>query len=266
DRLLFLSTVFAIDVCAYAIMSNHSHVVLHVNVDKVKRWTDKQVCARWHKLHKGTLLTQTFMSSDTPSLTAIESDSLQATLSIYRQRLMDISWFMRELNEPIARKANQEDQCTGHFWEGRFKSQALLDEHAIAACMVYVDLNPIRAKLANTPETSKHTSIRRRIFDLKKGKQPSTLMPFVGGTTQPQSTGLPFELIDYLKLVDLSGRTLHSSKRGAINIDESPILQRLGLDEQTWSSLFSCFETTFSVAAGQIDTLQTYKRRRRQKR
>ncbi|MEP4891572.1 MAG: transposase, partial [Aliiglaciecola sp.] len=149
---------------------------------------------------------------------------------------------------------------------GRFKSQALLDEHAIAACMVYVDLNPIRAKLANTPETSKHTSIRRRIFDLKKGKQPSTLMPFVGGTTQPQPTGLPFELIDYLKLVDLSGRTFHSSKRGAINIDESPILQRLGLDEQTWSNLFSCFETTFSVAAGQIDTLQTYKRRLRQTR
>ncbi|MDO6692717.1 transposase [Aliiglaciecola sp. 3_MG-2023] len=266
DRLLFLSTVFAIDVCAYAIMSNHSHVVLHVNVNDANQWTDKQVCARWHKLHKGTLLTQQFLSSETTSFSAPELDSLQATLSIYRQRLMDISWFMRELNEPIARKANHEDQCTGHFWEGRFKSQALLDEHAIAACMVYVDLNPIRAKLATTPETSKHTSVRRRIIDLKHGKQTSTLMPFVSNVLPRQTTVIPFNLIDYLKLVDLSGRSLHPTKSGAINMNQSPILQRLGFDEQTWNTLFSSFEETFSVAAGQNDTLKSYKRRRRHKR
>ncbi|GAA6183712.1 transposase [Aliiglaciecola sp. NS0011-25] len=265
DRLLFLSTVFAIEVCAFAIMSNHSHVVLHVNVEKANDWTDKQVCSRWHKLHKGTLLTQKFMSTDSPLLTDAQRTTLHATLSIYRQRLTDISWFMRELNEPIARKANHEDQCTGHFWEGRFKSQALLDEHAVAACMVYVDLNPIRAKLASTPETSEHTSIKRRIRDFKKGKQPTTLMPFVGNPTQPQPPGLTFNLIDYLKLVDLSGRSLHPNKSGSIDIDESPILQRLGLDEKSWQCLFSSFETSFSMAAGQINTLKNYKRRRRQK-
>ena len=70
---------------------------------------------------------------------------------------------MRVVNESIARQANAEDDCTCRSWEGRFKSQALLDEAALATCLAHIDLNPVRAKLAETPEASNHTSIRRRI-------------------------------------------------------------------------------------------------------
>ena len=152
DKLLSLSQVFAIDVCAYAVMSNHTHTVLFVDEDTAKGWSTKEVLERWHQLFKGTLLTQQYCrGEEIPEYLTI---TLMETVEVYRNRLMDISWFMRLLNQSIAIQANQEDNCTGHFWEGRFKSQALLDEAALAACMAYVDLNPVRANIAKTPESS----------------------------------------------------------------------------------------------------------------
>ena len=115
DRLLLLADVFAIDLCAYAVMSNHVHTVLHINAAKAHSLSDLEVCERWHKLYKGTLLTQKYVKSD--PLNKSEAVAVKQKLDEWRLKLFDISTFMKALNEPIARLANAEDQCTGRFYK-----------------------------------------------------------------------------------------------------------------------------------------------------
>ncbi|MFC6977901.1 transposase [Microbulbifer taiwanensis] len=246
--MLALAQVFALDVCAYAVMSNHYHVVLHINQARAAGWDLREVVERWHQLCKGSALSQRFARNET--LDAAELDRLTEVAEVWRARLMNISWFMRMLNESIAREANREDQCTGRFWEGRFKSQALLDERALAACLAYVDLNPIRANMAETPEASDHTSIQWRISAAKDGQQPEQLFPFAGNPRKPMSAGLPFRPQDYLELVAWSGRILREGKRGAIDEQLPPILDRLQIDPQHWLYLNKNFESRFSSLVG----------------
>jgi REP element-mobilizing transposase RayT len=222
DRLHQLSSVFAIDLCAYAVMNNHYHVVLHINLKQAEAWTDEEVAAQWSQLFSGPNCVQRWMKGI--ALEAIEKDQVEQTIKLWRQRLTDLSWFMRCLNESIARMANQEDRCTGRFWEGRFKSQTLLDERALLACMAYVDLNPIRAAVARTPEQSEYTSIKERIDQPDENQ----LRPFSGSADDAK--GIPFAFSSYLELVDWAGRVVRSGKRGAIPDDLPPILTRLGMN------------------------------------
>jgi REP element-mobilizing transposase RayT len=247
-RIFQLSQVFAIGICAHAVMHNHLHIVLHVDTEQVKGWSTGEVLERWHQLFKGTLLTQKYSSKQT--LDKFQLAMVESTAEIYKKRLMDISWFMRSLNEPIARQANKEDKCTGHFWEGRFKSQALLDEGALLSCMAYVDLNPVRAGIAPTPEQSNFTSIKLRIKAAIKGEQPSALLAFTGNEHQDKPTGIRFSLKDYLTLVDETGRILRDDKRGAINLKAASILARLHISDESWLTLTNQFECIFTGAAG----------------
>jgi hypothetical protein len=157
---------------------------------------------------------------------------------------------MRDLNENIAREANKEDDCTGRFWEGRFKSQALLDEAAVLSCMAYVDLNPIRAKIADTPETSKHTSIKQRLISIKHPATTHSLMPFVGNSRQDMPKGIAFSLKDYCELVDITASIIRDDKTKDIDHQSPPILQQLGLSDEQWLTLTTEFEKHFSYAAG----------------
>ena len=259
DRIHFLSTVFTIDVCAYAVMSNHTHLVLHVSKNQAESLSTEDIIQRWHCLFKGTLLTRLYLSPmSRKDLSEMQIESVRLTAEVWRKRLFDISWFMRALNEYIARAANKEDDCTGHFWEGRFKSQALLDESALAACMAYVDLNPVRAKLAKTPEESGYTSIKYRVQAAKAGKKPKRLMPFMAKPNQEMTSSLPFTFVDYLQLIDASSRTLQPNKRGSVEQDLPPILTRLNIELEQWLNLTTQFERRFKNAAGRLINLERY--------
>ena len=246
DRLLFLGQVFSIKVCAFAVMSNHTHVVLYVDKQACLAMTDSDVLHRWHQIYKGTRLTRLFVDKHlNKTLSDAELYTVRQTINIYRERLCSISWFMKLLNEPIARQANKEDQCTGHFWEGRFKSQALVDEKALVACMAYVDLNPVRAGMTNSIPSSRYTSARLRYFSAQKSKQPSTLQPFVGTTAANINIGIPFLLKDYLELLDYTSRLQHPSKKGYVKMDVPSIVKSLHLSTEQWRSLSMEIETSF---------------------
>jgi hypothetical protein len=117
--------------------------------------------------------------------------------------------------------------------------------------MAYVDLNPIRAKMEKTPETSAHTSIKKRTQALKnKQRQPKSLMPFVGGHRQNMPKGIAYHLKDYCELVDTTGRCIREDKAGHIDSNQSPILERLGLSSEQWLCLTTEFEKHCCYAAG----------------
>lgn len=262
NRVRLLSSLFCVDICAYAVMSNHIHIVVKLCPEQVEELSNKHVVERWSSLFKGPLLLQKWRDGET--LQPAELQAVSDSIDVYRRRLASLSWFMKCLNEPIARQANSEDGCTGHFWESRYKSQALLTEEALLSCMAYVDLNPVRAGMAKTPEDSEYTSIKERItpqFDLADAVKEQVelqallkfdlpikpLAQFESSVTNEQQSGILFSLNDYLELVDFTGRCIRSDKRGSIPINLPPILQRLNLDHDTWFANATQFEKDYNA-------------------
>lgn len=257
DRLELLAGAFAMDVGGYATMSNHLHLVVKSRPDVAADWSAEEVTRRWRSVFE-----QHGVAPDVRRrMQQIESADSKLVAS-RRRRLASVSWFMRCLCEPIARRANREDDCKGRFWEGRFASIALLDDAAILACTAYVDLNPVRVGVAKTPETSRFVSIRDRIEQRRDGKSEAEskdgwLAPMVEKSQRvrpvrraSQTPWLTIPLDDYLKLVDWSGRTIRADKRGSIPSELLPILERLRVRSTGWLSCIQHFGRMFKRSAG----------------
>ena len=289
-RIKELAHIFAIDVAAYAVMSNHYHVVLRIDCERAQAWSDEQVLQRWTQLFTGPLLVQRYLSPARAQMGQAELEKTREMAATLRARLQDLSWFMRVLNESLARQANAEDGCTGRFWEGRFKSQALLDERAVLAAMAYVDLNPVRAGIAATPEESDYTSIQERLRgaaaaplepaarpepalaleeprpDSKEGADDAVRPPgrvaCQPSAPAPQAPLMPFDATgrtpwavpfgwhDYAELVDWTGRQVHPHKKGHIVAQAPALLDRLGLEAEAFIGMAATFLQEFGSAVG----------------
>jgi putative transposase len=256
DKLLELTDIFAISVCAYAVMSNHYHVVLRVNEAVMQQWSADEIVARYHRLNRSR-----FGRATEPTLVPA-NDSLSADdINTYRHKLIDISSFMGVLNEYIARRANQEDECKGRFWEGRFKSYALLDEAALFICMAYVDLNPLRGGLSTSLENSDFTSIQQRLkASPQPEKAPATppgLAPFRAAHTHDDTPGvIPCSFQDYAQLVKWTSHHLREGKTGYVPAPVNTLFVTCGINETGWLSTLKSPKSHFSWAIGSVEKLK----------
>jgi hypothetical protein len=254
DRLHELTGVFAIDVCAYAILSNRFHAVLRVDLERAATWPGSEVMHRYTTLHP-------------MALPAWEQDRTRKgraeLVDTWRARLADISWMMRVLREHIARKANREDKVRGRFWEGRFKSQPVLDDRGLVVCMAYVDLAPMRAGIASTLELSEFTSIQERLRD-KSNKRvsrrthsaPRGLVPMAAqDSSRAAGSRLPFGLRDYRALLAWTA----SARRGAAQTGRPPVLlARAGIDPTAWLRAFEDERVEAAACLGTPEAVTAY--------
>ena len=289
ERVRQLASVFAIDICAYAVMSNHYHLVLYVNESKAKSWTQQEVIDRWTGLFSRNALILETLNQNRSSKAV--RDYRRKLVEEWRSRLTDISWFMRCLNENIARRANKEDGCTGRFWEGRFKSQALLDEKALVTCMAYVDLNPVRAGISSSPMESDFTSIQERLVNharrvknknrpqktllkhyhryFQKEQElpilPSRLMPMNRNIQSSSSPCIPLSQQDYFDLLQWSASQITRNRHAApfdVANRSKKVLTDLAIEFSGWLKGITEFEKHFYLAAGSAESLHLFQETR----
>jgi hypothetical protein len=315
ERLETLVRIFAVEACVSAVLSNHYHLIVRNRPDLADAWSDEEVVRRWWQLCPERRDEHGQPAEPMPvELRSICADAKR--VGQLRRRLRSISWFMKSLNEEIAKRANAEESQKGHFWQERFGCRSLLDVAAVLACAVYVDLNEIRAELARTPEQSHNTSAYRRIVgrllrrerarlqQTAESQQRATLpaapgpvpdateteldaedpdfwlcpideasrAPLLGpgpvdrdASCEPHSSSpahkqwrhgfLPLTLDQYLEVLDWTGRQWTSGKRGAIDADLPPILERLGLRASGWLRLVEQFDQRARRAVGSPSSL-----------
>lgn len=259
QRLQVLAENFAVAVCGYAVMDNHLHLLVRLDGDQQKGWSDEEVLRRWIRVYPPKTLKGEPIEIDQAWIDHQLKDAKK--IEAMRQRLVSLGWFMKALKEPLARLANKEDGCKGTFWESRYKSIAILDEEALLATCAYIDLNPVAAGVAAVPETSRHTSIRQRVRHAKaRGKlddlkaaakgsvvgsrqlgdldQDHWLAPIEdrrrqGGAREGMLEG--FSLGSYLLLVDYTSRLCRAGK-ARVSHQVAGILERLGSSADLWQS------------------------------
>ena len=263
DRLEFLAGNFAIAVGGFAILDNHLHVLLRLDPDDAELWTADQVVRRWMMIYPPESLD---LDNERAVAVWVENETRDAErVQTLRERLQNLSWFMKSLKEPLSRLANQQDHCRGTFWEKRFKSIAILDTEALLATSIYIDLNVFAAGLAETPESSPHTSLQRRVIHVQQQDQLESLTAAEQGSiagskaagnieqghwlvpiedrrshtnSVPASTraGMleSLSLGSYLLLVDYTSRLFRTGKAN-LNAGVTEIFERLESNVEIWN-------------------------------
>lgn len=241
-------------------MHNHFHIALYLDPKAPLQWEPEEVAQRWLTVFPGLLNGANTEEEQAEVIRTLAEN--QDRISELRLRLGNLGWFMRSISQPVARRANIEDECTGRFWEGRFKVQALLDERAALSCMTYIDLNPIRAKICNTLAECAHTSIKARLRDHRRqieangSAREKRIAPVFDGLGPQTGNVLSITAIKYIELTQWTGEQLWPSKGGhllpslAAGNDAS-----LSDKQKAWLRQVKATESAYARAIGSVEAL-----------
>ena len=205
NRLKELDQIFADSVGGFSLMDNHLHLLLRIDPDVAKGWSDTEVVERWFRLfpRRGSDRKPMKVSKEIMDVCVANVSWVAET----RKRLSSLGWFMKCLKEPLARLANKQDECTCAFFEGRFKSIAILDEKSLLSVCAYIDLNPVSAGIAPTPETSEHTSLNARVEHVK-----------MSGRTKSENGGMTIIARSIMGLTDILSYSGDGSTSSSLTI------------------------------------------------
>ena len=257
NRIEELAQIFAVGVGGFSVMDNHLHLLLRLDPGVAQGWSDEDVVRRWGRLFPQRDKNREPLPISQEWVRGRLEDAPWVAQA--RERLQSISWFMKCLKEPLSRLANREEKVRGAFFEGRFKSVAILDEESLLAACAYIDLNPVAAGIAGLPEASKYTSIKTRVENVAAQGQTYRLEAAMGGSVAGSlaAGGLeealwlsPIEdrrqcdspregmfdglsLGNYLLVVDYTARLFREGK-AAVSATLAGIFDRLGSRAENW--------------------------------
>jgi len=270
ERLRYLAEVFTVSVGSYAILDSHMHLVLGLEPERLAQLSDNEVLDRWYMLFPPKGSNRKELSGEKLQERRDQDLADIDLMNELRRRIGSISWFHKQLKEPLSKMINKEEGRRGTFFEGRFKSIAVADRDALVTTCVYVDLNVVAAGLADSPEASDFTAIKARIDhvralgrldDLAAAQQNSVaaatlgeglntglwLAPIeepsavsgsgdsMGGAANPEQRKcvLDMPLGTYVWLVEYSGRIVRNGK-ASISDELAGIFERLGTSAELW--------------------------------
>ena len=260
-RLRELAEIFAVSVGGFSVMDNHLHLLVRLDSVVGDGWSAEDVVRRWFVLYPPRGTDRKALSGEMLEKLRAQRLSDEAWIAKTRERLKSLSWFMKCLKEPLSRLVNKAEKCTGAFFEGRFKSIMILDDEALLSVCAYIDLNPVAAGIAATPEESEHTSVHARVINVQEqGRTEDVKVAAHGSVSASQaSAGLEdelwlvpiedrrridsvregmlagFTLGNYLMLVEYTGRLIRDGK-ASISAELSDVFARLGSSSEAWQT------------------------------